>query len=78
MQIITIKTRDVGDLEFTAPDAGGYVRCNDVQVCAGGAGMGSTLTCSRDTLEKSARSWYRAWRRNFRGPDGEMSWVPGQ
>lgn len=60
-----INTRDVGKLEFWAPDGGGYVRLEGpgragtlgLQICEGGGSIGSTLLADAKTLPAVARRW---------------------
>lgn len=65
MARFTIKTRDVGALDFWVRDGGGYVRLEGpnrsgtlgTQICEGGGTRGSTLTANESTLPAVARRW---------------------
>ena len=67
-----IKTRINGDMAFFVPDGphGGYVRlespgCHGTlgrQICDGGTFRGNTIRATAETLEFTARRWYRAAR----------------
>lgn len=65
MARFTIKTRDVGELDFWTPDEGGYVRLESpnrhgtlgTQICEGGGTRGSTLIANAETLPAVARRW---------------------
>lgn len=71
MAIHTIKTRRHGVWSFSCIDAGGYVRLEvkdrpymcGPQLCAGGNLLGVTLTATKATLPRVARSWLRQWQR---------------
>lgn len=67
-----LNTKDLGALEFSAPDDGGYVLmllagANPArQICEGGGYMGSTLTANARTLQDVVRKWNRQRRAAMR------------
>lgn len=69
MAKFTIKSRIHGDVAFFVPDQGGYVRVEKpgatgtlgMQICSGGQLRGFTLTATPETLEKTARTWWRQY-----------------
>ena len=71
MTSITIKTRDMGPVEFYVAESGGYVYAdlNDqygtygIQICDGGKTRGSTIRADGAGLPSVARAWNRARRR---------------
>lgn len=76
MARITIKTRDIGELEFWCKDGGGYVFLESdgkpgslgKQICDGGGFMGNTLSADEKTLASVARTWNRQrreWERKY-------------
>ena len=71
MTTLTIKTRDIGPVEFYVAASGGYVFAdlNDQegtlgrQICDGGKTRGSTIRADGASLPSVARAWNRARRR---------------
>lgn len=64
MTTYTIHSRAHGDVDFTIPMAGGYVRVrfdgkSDRQPCEGGAFIGPTLHATPETLPGVARRWWK-------------------
>ena len=64
-QTFTMQTRTKGEVEFIAPQFGGYVRIWDadkdeyVQVGKDGGFWGEMLSCQPDRLEVTARKWWK-------------------
>lgn len=73
MNELTITSRKTGEVfTFWMSPSGGYIfrtfpgRSGILgsQICSGGHTMGSTLSATPETFEKTCRSWYRAYQRN--------------
>ena len=75
MNEFTISSKVHGKVTFSVPSAkrgygyvyvdlnGGHGTLGD-QICNRGSLIGSTVSCSPESLETVARSWYRAYMRN--------------
>jgi len=66
MAHFTIKSRTFGEITFSCPNEGGYIRVtgngwDHKQICEGGCFMGVTLMASENTLEQCARRWWKAF-----------------
>lgn len=76
MATFTIKSRNHGNVTFYcwSSDREQYVKVafddhadtTSRQICNGGGFWGNTITAKPETLEKTARSWWRRYLRNER------------
>jgi len=79
MATFTINSKNHGEQVFTVNTFGGYVKCNDRQICDGGKLTGSTISIHltkqqkddvcysiSDQLESTAKKWWKQYLRNAR------------